>query len=265
MSSLGRLHGPAARARSLLSLASRRRGVCGSNPPRSSVTTPEEYGHSQPLHATTSCLTQAARLSSAWSAPSNKVITGNHLVNSSLTSGLQSSSQLQPTRLLSQSTVPMNYQHRGLRRYAWLQQKQQQNKQQRAMLSSGMGGENTSSKAGNEGARGRGAGGDASENSKNRTGEQEQHDGRETGEDEISEEEKLGARGVMQLIGFAMVLGIAGVCGYFIVAELFPSKMSPNSVMSNAHEAFLADPDVSFMNNTFYVEDEKLQAVGSSK
>lgn len=57
--------------------------------------------------------------------------------------------------------------------------------------------------------------------------------------------EKLGAKGVLQMIAMVMVLGVAAVCGYFITVELMPSRMSPNTVMNKAHDAFLADPDVS--------------------
>lgn len=75
--------------------------------------------------------------------------------------------------------------------------------------------------------------------------QEQQQDGPEGEAGVEDEEEKLGVKGALQLMGFAMILGLVGVCGYFIVAELLPSKMAPNTVMSDAHEAFMADPDVS--------------------
>lgn len=78
-------------------------------------------------------------------------------------------------------------------------------------------------------------------------GQQQKAEGenQEPPEAEEEDDEKLGAKGVLQLIAFGVILCVVFVCGYFITMELMPSRMSPNTVMNKAHDAFLADPDVS--------------------
>lgn len=109
---------------------------------------------------------------------------------------------------------------------------------------SGEGGSGTKESAGG-GSRGNFTDGDEHAHREERGQEKS-----ETEEEDIPEDERLGARGVMQLVGFALLLGLVGVCGYYIVVELLPSKMSSNTIMSNAHDIFLADPDVSRCTST---------------
>lgn len=114
--------------------------------------------------------------------------------------------------------------------------------QQRAMVSRASGEGGSGSK---EDSAGGGSRGNFTDDDEHAHREERGQEKSRTEEEDIPEDERLGAKGVMQLVGFALLLGLVGVCGYYIVVELLPSKMSPNTVMSNAHDIFLADPDVS--------------------
>lgn len=131
---------------------------------------------------------------------------------------------------------------------AWVPSEQHFRQQRATLCSAASSSGGPSSKGEREAGAKRESEGTSDESAGNRTEDQERGEGKDAEQEEpLEEEEKLGAGGVMQLIGFGMLLGLVGVCGYYIVAELLPSKMSPNTVMSNAHEAFLADPDVSLI------------------
>ena len=55
---------------------------------------------------------------------------------------------------------------------------------------------------------------------------------------------KEGAKAGMNLMVLAGVVGAVGVCGYLISKELFPSKMSPNSVFNQAFEVVRNNSEV---------------------
>eukprot|EP00611_Tribonema_gayanum_P008874 TRINITY_DN1853_c0_g1_i1.p1 TRINITY_DN1853_c0_g1~~TRINITY_DN1853_c0_g1_i1.p1 ORF type:complete len:283 (-),score=79.68 TRINITY_DN1853_c0_g1_i1:379-1227(-) len=47
-----------------------------------------------------------------------------------------------------------------------------------------------------------------------------------------------------QMVLLLAILGVVGVCGYFVVQELFPGKLSPNGLFNRAFEAMQGEPDV---------------------
>mmetsp|Transcript_9001 Transcript_9001/g.11952 ORF Transcript_9001/g.11952 Transcript_9001/m.11952 type:complete len:287 (-) Transcript_9001:303-1163(-) len=74
------------------------------------------------------------------------------------------------------------------------------------------------------------------------------HDGKDgkektEGEEEYAEpeEEKIS---YVQLAGYLALLGVVGVCGYNIVTELFPSRMSPNNIFNEAFERLQGNAEI---------------------
>ncbi|CAM9537698.1 unnamed protein product, partial [Phaeothamnion confervicola] len=68
--------------------------------------------------------------------------------------------------------------------------------------------------------------------------------------EEAAREDEPGADGEDEpmsktsMAAFVAVLGLAGFCGYHIIRELFPTRMSPNAIFNRAFEDVQSDPDV---------------------
>ncbi|CAM9450861.1 unnamed protein product, partial [Choristocarpus tenellus] len=78
-----------------------------------------------------------------------------------------------------------------------------------------------------------------------REGKKGKDEGSEENENFYDEPEEEGwtPKAVFQTVAFLGVVSLAGVCLYNIVVELMPSRMAPNTVLSDAFEVIKSDPD----------------------
>lgn len=91
-------------------------------------------------------------------------------------------------------------------------------------------------------------GGEGTRNEKGEgKGNEKEEDGAEGDYDEAEyepePEEKISP---VRLMAFLLIAGLAVAAIGATVMELMPTHMAPQSIMSRAHDAFQADPDVSF-------------------
>ena len=111
-------------------------------------------------------------------------------------------------------------------------------------------------KAGSGRPQGKGTGEGAKPNGEgtDRGNEEDEGEAEGEGEDEVDyeAEEKISP---VRLVAFLLIAGLAVAAIGATVSELMPTHMAPQSIMSRAHDAFQADPDVSSTRNlSFYKE-----------